>query len=273
MPELPEVETICRGLRAVLPGRKIVAVKVRDPRLRRPVPRDFAAELKGRAITDLRRRGKYLLIFLAPDRVWIVHLGMSGKLIYVKVPRPRGRHDHIIARLDNGHELRYHDPRRFGFCTVVSETAVADLPQIRPLGPEPLEGDFHERHLLAAAKRSRRTIKDLLTDQRILVGLGNIYVNEVLFHARVRPTRRAWRVGRLGIRRIAEAIPRILQEAISWRGTSFSDYRDGEDRKGEFQEHLAVYGREGKECRACKARIKLVPVGNRSAFYCPSCQK
>ena len=273
MPELPEVETICRGLRQVLPGREIVTVEVLESRLRCRVPRDFAAELMGRTFTGVKRRGKYLLISLEPDRVWIAHLGMSGKLIYVKTAHPRERHDHIIAKLDNGHELRYHDPRRFGFSVVVRQAQVDEVPQIRHLGPEPFDEEFHDRYLYDLASHSRRVIKDFITDQRILVGLGNIYANEVLFYAGIRPTRRAWRVGRPGIKRIAEAIPRVLREAILWRGTSFSDYRDGEDQKGEFQDHLLVYGREGKGCRVCGGKIKSVPIGNRSSFYCPSCQK
>jgi formamidopyrimidine-DNA glycosylase len=273
MPELPEVETICRSLRQVLPGRSIVAVEVLEPRLRCRVPGAFATDLQGRIFTDIKRKGKYLLISLEPDRVWIVHLGMSGKLIYVKSSRPRERHDHIIAALDNGHELRYHDPRRFGFSLVVHESQIAEVPQLRHLGLEPFDEEFHDRYLWSTSGHSRRTIKDVLADQRVLAGLGNIYANEILFHAGIRPTKRAWKVGRSGMKRIAEAIPRVLQEAILRRGTSFSDYRDGEDRKGGFQDHLLVYGREGEECRVCGSRIKQISIGNRSGFYCPRCQR
>jgi len=273
MPELPEVETICRGLRPLLQGRTIIAIEVLEPRLRCRIQPGFAAELEGRIFTDVRRKGKYLLISLAPDKIWIAHLGMSGKLIYVKRGRPRERHDHIIATLDNGDELRYHDPRRFGFSLAVSQSRINDVPQIRQLGPEPFDRGFHHHYLYSVARQSARRIKDLLTDQRVVVGLGNIYANEVLFRAGIRPTRRAWKIGRPGIQRIAEAIPQLLEEAIRSRGTSFSDYRDGEDRKGEFQDHLLVYSRTGKGCRVCGGIIKQLQVGNRSSFYCRLCQK
>jgi formamidopyrimidine-DNA glycosylase len=273
MPELPEVETICRGLRARVTGCRIVEVRVLEPRLRTRVGADFAAKLAGRVIADVRRRAKYILIVLENDWVWLSHLGMSGKLIWVEESRPREKHDHIVAKLEGGYELRFHDPRRFGLSLVVSPADLDALPQMRALGLEPLDNNFDGAYLYALARNSRRRIRDLLIDQTVVAGLGNIYANEILFHAGVRPTARAWKLGRARVERIAELAPKILSEAIRWCGTSVSDYRDAEDRYGEFQNHLRVYDREREKCKACSGTIKRVSIGNRSAFFCPKCQK
>lgn len=273
MPELPEVETICRGLRTRVTGRRIVEVKVLEPRLRTRVGEDFAAKLAGRTITGVERRAKYILLLLDGGSVWLTHLGMSGKLIWVEENRRREKHDHIVAGLEGGCELRYNDPRRFGLSLIVEPAEMATLPQMQALGPEPLDGGFDAEYLYSAARNSRRKIRDLLIDQRTVAGLGNIYANEILFHAGVRPTARAWKLGRAKVERIARLTPRILRQAIRWCGTSFSDYRDAEDRYGQFQKHLRVYDREKEKCRACEGTIKRVPMGNRSAFYCPTCQK
>ncbi len=273
MPELPEVETICRGLGARVTGRLIRSVEVLEPRLRTRVRPDFAAQLAGRTITGVKRRAKYILILLDGGGVWLSHLGMSGKLIWVEAGRAREKHDHVVGRLDGGFELRYHAPRRFGLLLATTLAELESLPQMLALGPEPLDGGFDADYLYSAARGSRRKIRDLLIDQTTIAGIGNIYANEILFHAGVRPTARAWKVGRAKIDRIAALTPKILAEAIRWCGTSFSDYRDAEDRYGEFQKHLRVYDREREKCKACSGTIKRVAIGNRSAFYCPECQK
>lgn len=273
MPELPEIETICGGLRGLLPGRIAARVEVLDRRLRCRVSPDFRRRLEGRAIEDVGRRGKYILVALEGKWVWISHLGMSGKLIYVEASRPRERHDHIIVTLSNGHELRYHDPRRFGLSLVVPAARISALPQLKDLGPEPFDPEFCAAYLYAVFHESRRRIRDVLIDQRVVAGLGNIYANEILFRAGMRPTRPACKLGRSGADTIAKAIPEVLREAIRWCGTSFSDYRDAQDRFGGFQNHLRVYGREGEKCRACASAIRRVSLGNRSAFYCRTCQK
>lgn len=273
MPELPEVETICRGLRALVRGRIIAKVNVLEPRLRAPVDGDFRLRLEGRTIVDAMRRGKYILILLEDEWVWVSHLGMSGKLVYVEPERPREKHDHIVVTLDEGHELRYHDPRRFGLSLVVPRAEMESLPGIKDLGPEPLDRRFNGAYLYSVARKSRRRIRDLLMDQTILAGLGNIYANEILHYAGIRPTMRAWRLGRTRAERLAQVTPTLLREAIRWCGTSFSDYRDAEDRRGEFQNHLRVYDREGKPCAECGGKIKRISLGNRSAFYCSRCQK
>ena len=273
MPELPEIETICRGLRTHVRGLRIVDVEVIEPRLRTRVGADFVSRLRGSTIQDVRRRGKYILIYLDRDRVWLSHLGMSGKLIRVEKQRPREKHDHIIAGLEGDHELRYHDPRRFGLSLLASLAELDGLPQMQGLGLEPFDRRFDGRYLYAVARNSRRRIRDFLIDQRVVAGLGNIYSNEILCYAGVRPTTRAWKLGRAAVERIAEITPKLLREAIQWCGTSFSDYRDAEDRVGSFQNHLRVYDREGGPCAVCGTRIKRVSLGNRSAFYCPRCQK
>jgi len=273
MPELPEVETICRGLRAFLPGRRITKVEVREVRLRSRVNGDFSSQLLGKTILDVGRRGKYLLVFLEGGQVWMSHLGMSGKLIYVEAGRPREKHDHIIVKLDGEKELRFHDPRRFGLSTVIPHAELGSMAQMKNLGPEPFDRRFNGDYLYSVARNSRRRIRDLLIDQTAIAGLGNIYANEILYHAGIRPTTRAWKLARNRVERIAKMVPKILREAIRWCGTSFSDYRDAEDRFGGFQNHLRVYDREGEKCRVCSFRIKRVSIGNRSAFYCPTCQR
>jgi len=273
MPELPEVETICRGLRPLVTGRRVAEVEVLQPRLRVPVSEDFCSKLQGKIILGVERKGKYLLTLLEGEAVWISHLGMSGKLIYVERDRPRETHDHILVRLDNGHELRFNDPRRFGLSVIFPVGQLTEWAPLRELGPDPLDRQFNGDYLYSVARGSLRRVRDLLIDQRVVAGLGNIYANEILFRVGIRPTTRAWKLGRDRAGKIAKLTPRLLREAIRWCGTSFSDYRDAEDRFGEFQNHLRVYDREGETCEACASEIKRVALGNRSAFYCPRCHK
>jgi formamidopyrimidine-DNA glycosylase len=273
MPELPEVETVCRSLRPHLIGRRIDRVEVLQPRLRTRVAPDLAARLQGKIITAVDRRAKYILIHLEEDAVWLFHLGMSGKLIHVGSSMLRQKHDHIVVALDGGTELRYHDPRRFGLSLVVQQDQLNSLPQLRHLGPDPLGARFSGAHLYASTRASARRIRDLLLDQQVVAGLGNIYANEILFRTGIRPTTRAWRLTRRQVAAIAATTPKLLRDAIRWCGTSFSDYRDADDKRGEFQNHLRVYDRDGEKCWVCSHVIKRVAIGNRSAFYCPTCQK
>jgi formamidopyrimidine-DNA glycosylase len=273
MPELPEVETVRATLSRALRGRRIAEVSVGERRLRVPVQPGFEEMLRGRAIERVRRRGKYLLIELGGKKVWIVHLGMSGRLVYVPEPRPREKHDHIVARLVGGGEIRYRDPRRFGLALVLPVEELRAWAPLRGLGVDPFEPAFTAGYLEERARASRRRIRDLLIDQSVIAGLGNIYANEALFRAGVRPAARAGGLARERIGRIVAAVRRVLREAIAGRGTSLSDYRDGDDRAGDFQRFLRVYGREGRACRRCGGRIKRVALGGRGAFYCPRCQR
>jgi formamidopyrimidine-DNA glycosylase len=273
MPELPEIETICRGLQLHLPGRRILGVEVVERRLRCLVDRKLARCLEGKVILRVGRIAKYILISLSGDLVWMVHLGMSGKLIHVDPETPKQKHDHILVSLDSRQELRYHDPRRFGLSLVVAVDRLHDLPQLKHLGLDPFDPRFTAFYLHSFTKRSERRIRDLLLDQQIVAGIGNIYANEILARVGVRPTTRSRKLKRSKVEEIAAVIPEVLNEAIRWCGTSFSDYRDADDKFGEFQNHLRVYDRGGEKCHCCPSPIKRVTIGNRSAFYCPSCQK
>ena len=273
MPELPEVETVCRSLRPHLLGRRIERIDVRERRLRVPVDVARVGLLVGKRIESVDRVAKYILLRLNDPSVWLFHLGMSGKLICTAGSTPRQKHDHIVVDLDDGLQLRYHDPRRFGLAMVTHAGDLAGLPQLRRLGVDPFGQTLTGEYLFSFTRASERRIRDLLLDQQIVAGLGNIYANEVLARVRVKPTTRAWRLTRKQVGMIAAAIPELLHDAIHWCGTSFSDYRDADDKSGEFQNHLRVYDRDGEPCRVCPSTIKRVAIGNRSAFYCPTCQK
>jgi formamidopyrimidine-DNA glycosylase len=273
MPELPEVETVCRSLRPHLIGRTIRRVRVLEHRLRVPVNEKSLKALAGKRIESIDRIAKYIVLHLSEDNVWLFHLGMSGKLICVAPGTVRRKHDHMIVRLDDGGQLRYHDPRRFGLSLATTKTELPILPQFGRIGPDPFDGTLTGDYLFRFTRTSGRRIRDLLLDQHIIAGLGNIYVNEVLALTGVKPTVRARRLTRQRVEAIARMIPDLLRDAIRWCGTSFSDYRDADDKSGEFQSHLLVYDRGGERCRRCGSVIKRVAIGNRSAFYCPRCQK
>lgn len=273
MPELPEVETVCRSLRPHLLGRRIENIKVFEPRLRARVDESALARLQGQRIESVSRRAKYILISLSAGHRWIFHLGMSGKLICVTDYVAPQKHDHIVARLDNQTELRYHDPRRFGLSLVARAAEIEALPQFSKLGVDPFGPQLTPAYLYEHTRKSERRMRDLLLDQQIVGGLGNIYANEVLAIVGIKPTRRACRLTKKEVEAVAATIPELLGDAIRWCGTSFSDYRDADDKSGEFQNHLRVYDREGEPCRKCACLIKRVAIGNRSAFYCPACQK
>lgn len=273
MPELPEVETVRRTLSERIQGHEIVAVEVFQRALRVRVAEDFAHRLTGKHVVRVARRGKYLLIFLEGAWVWVCHLGMSGKLVFLDGPTPLDKHDHIAIRFGPAGELRFNDPRRFGLSVVMPEQDLESWPSIANLGVEPLEGGLDGAYLYQRLHGSRRRVYDVLMDQRVIAGLGNIYVNEVLFRVGVRPTVRAWRISRQHAGDLASEIRTVLAEAIDWRGTSFSDYRDGNDRRGAFQSRLQVYDRAGDNCQVCGALIKRKAIANRGTFYCPTCQR
>ena len=271
MPELPEIETLVRGLAPVLRARRIAGVAVHDPRLRTRIARDFAASLTGRCIVDVRRHGKFMLVGLDDGRVWLVHLGMSGRLTLSRPGRPDMPHDHVVLRLDDGRLLTYNDPRRFGRLAVVAGDAVDSetAPGLDALSGE-LTADFlHER----SRRHRRATVKAMLMDQREVAGLGNIYVNEALFRAGIRPMRRFARLKRTDVDRIAEAVRWVLRRAIDSRGSSLLDYRDADGNAGEFQRTLRVYDRAGEPCVTCGTSVRRRVLGGRSSFYCPTCQR
>jgi formamidopyrimidine-DNA glycosylase len=271
VPELPEIETIVRGLAPVLRARRIERVTVRDARLRVPVASDFAARLTGRQIVGMRRHGKFILAPLDDGRLWLVHLGMSGRLTLGPPDRTELRHDHVVLRLDDGRLLTYNDPRRFGRLAVIVPDAVAveTVP-----GVDALSAGLTAAFLHASARRHRRTtVKALLMDQREIAGLGNIYVNEILFQAGVRPRRRAGRLTRAECVRLVDATRAVLARAIARGGSSISDYRDGFARVGSYQDEHQVYGRAGEPCARCGTAICSCVVTGRASFYCPRCQR
>ena len=251
MPELPEVESLRRILARTAVGRTIVRARIGAKSLRRRVPIDFSASIAGRRITKLSRRAKYLIVEFDGDDVLLVHLGMSGSLTHRRADFRIGefdpRHDHLEFSLDDDSRLVYNDPRRFGMVRLIARVALSATAELKGLGPEPLSRQFNAAFLASKARGRRVAIKNLLMDQRIVAGIGNIYAAEILFRAGVRPTRRA--------------------------GTTFRSYRDSRGEPGRFAERLRVYGREGKPCYTCSTPIKNVVVGARASFYCPKCQR
>jgi formamidopyrimidine-DNA glycosylase len=270
MPELPEVETIARGLAPHLIGRRVDAVRVRERRLREPLARNFAATLRGRRITALARAGKTLVAALDDGRHWLVHLGMTGRLTLLDGPAPRRAHDHVEIALDDGRRLVYNDVRRFGRLLVVPATALAaEIGR----GLEPLGGSARPEVLAGRCRGRRLSIKAFLMDQRELVGIGNIYASEILFHAGVQPRRRAGRLRHAEWQRIVAGMHAVLEEAIACGGSSISDYRDGFERSGSYQLRHQVYDRAGDPCVRCATPIRSLVIVGRSSFYCPSCQR
>lgn len=272
MPELPEVETICRSLSELIRGQRVARVEILERRLRVPIPTDFPRGLQHRALMGVSRRGKFIVVELNEGWCWVIHLGMSGKLVFHLKPEPRVKHDHVVVTFESGAELTLHDPRRFGLSLVMTRSELQQWPPIAALGLDPWAGCVDGKELYRLIHRSRRRIYHLLLDQRMICGLGNIYVNEILFRTGVRPSRRGLRMSRDLADRLAQTIPLVLDEAIAGRGTSFSDYRDGMDQEGDFQNHLSIYDREGQNCVACSSTVKRTRLGGRSAFYCPTCQ-
>ena len=272
MPELPEVETTRRGIRPHLIGRRVRAVVVRQRQLRWPVPAELEAALPGRAIHDVARRAKYLLLETAPAGTVLLHLGMSGSLRVIPAPTPAARHDHLDLVLDDGQALRLTDPRRFGAC--LWQPAGGDLhPLLSKLGPEPLGPELTADYLYARARRRRSAVKTLLMDSRIVCGVGNIYANEALFRAGIHPLRAAGNISRRRYAALVEEVRAVLEAAIEVGGTTLRDFRDAGGRPGYFRARLAVYGRAGEPCLRCGAAVKLVRAGQRSTFYCSRCQR
>jgi len=277
MPELPEVESLRRILARSAAGRTMVSATVREGRLRRLVAPDLPAAIAGRAIERVGRRAKYLLVELSGGQVMIVHLGMSGSLTHRREGFDPGqfdpRHDHVEIALDDGSRLVYNDPRRFGLMKIVASGELDSTTELKGLGPEPLSREFNAAYLWPITRGRVAAIKNLLMDQRVVAGVGNIYASEILFRARVRPGRRAGSVTRAEVALIVEHTGQVLREAIGSRGTTFRSYRDSRGEPGRFAERLRVYDRAGQPCPACGASIRVVVLGQRSSFYCPRCQR
>jgi formamidopyrimidine-DNA glycosylase len=293
MPELPEVETVRRGLEPVMQGARFIKVEARRPDLRFALPQNFVRRLQGKSVVGLGRRGKYLLADLSSGDVLLMHLGMSGSFRVSHDARettpgrfhhprmPAANHDHIVFRMSSGATVTFNDPRRFGFMTLVPRAKLDAEPHLRALGPEPLGNAFDAAMLARACANRRTSLKAALSDQRVVAGLGNIYVCEVLHRAHLSPKRRASTLaGRAGApneraERLAQAIRDVLQDAIKAGGSSLRDHRRTDGELGLFQHNFRVYDREGKPCPTpgCNGTVRRIVQGGRSTFFCPVCQK
>ena len=270
MPELPEVETVRRGLAPLIRGRAITNVLVRDRRLRRTIAPDFEARLSGRVFGEIGRRGKYLLFEIDSSDTLLVHLGMSGCLRLRDRAIEPERHDHVEIELARNDVLVLNDPRRFGSMRV---GPAAELTELFNVGPDPLSEERSIDEWRAGVRGRRMPIKTLLMNQTFVAGIGNIYANEMLFEAGIRPRRMASRLNRAELARLDEAMRRVLHRAVELGGSSISDFRGADGKPGYFQIHHAVYDKEGTPCRQCRTPIKRVTLGGRSTFYCPACQR
>ena len=280
MPELPEVETVKRGLAPVLEGRRLRRVVQRRPDLRFPLPDNFAARLEGRRIERVERRAKYLLMPLDDGQVLLCHLGMSGRMLLTDdASQPFEKHDHVILETEEGRQVRFNDARRFGMMDLApSQAALEAHPLLRALGPEPLGNAFNGPVLADALKGKLSPIKAALLDQRVVAGLGNIYVCEALFLAGISPRRLAKTVQGNRAEKLAQAVKQVLTRAIAAGGSSLRDYVQADGELGYFQHEWAVYGKEGACCPGCDCAlegggIKRLVQSGRSTFYCPSRQR
>jgi len=271
MPELPEVETTVNGIRPFAEGRTVAGVIVRQRQLRWPVSRGLSQKLSGKVIQSVRRRAKYIM-FEFERGTLLIHLGMSGRLRVVPSTTPIEKHDHVDLLLDDGHCVRFRDPRRFGSVIWVSGDPLMS-PYLYHLGPEPLVDDFDGHYLYARARGRRAAVKNFIMDGRIVVGVGNIYASEALFRSGIRPTRAAGRIALERYDLLVTAIQSVLGEAIAAGGTTLRDYsRVTGGEPGYFEQALKVYERQGQPCEACGDLIKRKVIGQRASYYCPSCQ-
>lgn len=276
MPELPEVETVCRGLAVVLEGRTVARLELRRPDLRFPFPPGLKARVEGRRVASVRRRAKYILIHLDDGTVVIAHLGMSGRMVIGPaeslVPE---KHDHVVIETDEGMAVRFNDARRFGFLDLTDEAGMASHPMLASLGPEPLGNEFSGPVLAERLAGKVTPIKAALLDQKVVAGLGNIYVCEALYFAGLSPRRLAATVSGARAERLVHAIKDVLTRAIAAGGSSLRDYVQTSGELGYFQHQWAVYGREGEPCPACTCdtKIQRMVQSGRSTFYCAKRQR
>lgn len=285
MPELPEVETVRRGLVPHLVGRRIAGAKTKRADLRFPFPKRFAARLTGRRVEALTRRAKYLLAELDDGNIWVTHLGMTGRwsvaglkqqpgdFYYAEPPDPK--HTHVIVEIEDGARLEFNDPRRFGYMDLIARDVFDAHPWFKGLGPEPLGNEFHAPYLAEAFAGKKANVKSALLDQRVVAGLGNIYVVEALHRSGIAPARAAGSVSKQRLDKLAPAIRVVLEEAIAAGGSTLSDYAGVDGARGGFQQRFRVYDREGAKCVTpkCGELIKRAVHGGRSTFWCARCQR
>jgi formamidopyrimidine-DNA glycosylase len=287
MPELPEVETVRSGLAPALEGQRIESVDARRPDLRFPLPQAFAERIAGATVKSLTRRAKYLVALLSTEEALIMHLGMSGRFSivngngtlsfdnYAYSTGGNAKHDHVIFHLQNGVQIIYNDPRRFGFMDIVPSGELGSCSHFAKMGPEPLGEEFDAVKLGSAFKSKKTPIKAALLDQQNVAGLGNIYVCEALFRSHVHPQREAGSLGKAELKKLTAAIKAVLLEAIEAGGSTLRDFADANGSLGGFQERFDVYAREGHPCRCGKksAQVQRIVQSGRSTFFCAVCQK
>jgi formamidopyrimidine-DNA glycosylase len=290
VPELPEVETVRRGLAPVLAGARLKRVVANRSDLRFPLPENFTARLRGARIKALRRRAKYLLAELDTGETLAMHLGMSGRFTIVRAKNAKGAaqpgamyyssppnpaHTHIVFETEAGARVEYNDPRRFGYMTLVNSDALSHHALFAGLGPEPLEAEFSPASLAASLSGKKQNVKATLLDQRVVAGLGNIYVCEALHRAKISPRRGAGRVTKAECATLVSTVRAVLEEAIEAGGSSLKDYANTEGALGYFQHRFRVYDRAGLAClrRGCDGAIRRIVQAGRSTFYCPVCQR
>ena len=283
MPELPEVETVRAGLAPVMEGAVIAKATVNRPDLRWPFPERMAERLTGARILRLRRRSKYILADLDRGESLLIHLGMSGRMLVSGDPLGRfvhdhpapEKHDHVVFDMDNGARITFNDPRRFGAMDLLSTNSADEHPLLSSLGPEPLGNVFSESHLISQLKPRNLPIKSALLDQKIVAGLGNIYVCEALFRGGIHPARRTRNIAEHRLAALVPIIRNVLGQAIEAGGSSLRDFRQADGELGYFQHSFDVYGREGQLCKTkgCTAKIHRLVQSGRSSFYCPTCQR
>ena len=274
MPELPEVETVRRGMEPLLAGRRIERLVQNRADIRRALPQEFAASLEGRRFLSLTRRAKYLLATLDSGKVLVIHLGMTGRFFVAAHAREPNIHDHVTFALDNGAQVIFNDARRFGHMDLLDADGIEGDPLFRDLGPEPLDQAFTGKVLLAALAHRKTPLKSALMDQRTVAGLGNIYVCEALFRSRLNPARLAGAVTAKQADLLAGAIKAVLLAAIDSGGSTLRDYVNAQGAAGYFQHHFDVYDREGEVCvNNPKHIIRRITQAGRSTFYCAACQR
>ena len=287
MPELPEVETVRRGLAPVLEGARLARVEARRPDLRFPLPEGFVQRLTGAVVNRLERRAKYLLARLDRDETLVMHLGMSGRFEiaggatkvrpggFALAQPPDPRHAHIVFETEAGVVITFYDPRRFGYMDLIATSQLEAHPWFDGLGPEPLDGCFGARRLACAFAGRRQSVKATLLDQRVVAGLGNIYVCEALFRAGIDPERPAGAVSQRKLGDLVESVRAVLREAIEAGGSTLRDYASADGALGYFQHRFKVYGREGESCvrPGCRGRVERIVQGGRSTFACSRCQR
>ncbi len=274
MPELPEAETIATGLRNCITGKRIIKIKCRTKSLRRPISqKKLNNDCAGAKITDVTRRGKAIIVSLTNKKAIIIQLGMTGACRVCPTTTPPLKHEHILFELSGNKSWRYEDPRRFGMVESFDPEDIDNLPLfLKTIGPEPLSDNFSANYLYSVIKNRKAKIKEIILNQHIVAGIGNIYASEILFCSKIHPATTANNLTIADCRRIVKHTKKILAKAIAAGGTTISDYKDVNGNEGKFSRELLVYGRNGEKCPECHTLIESITIGGRSSFFCPECQ-